>query len=439
MISTAIIRLCREIRASGGRALLVGGWVRDYLRGRETADYDVEVYGIEAVRLLEALSSFGSVNTVGEAFTVYKVRLRDETRRFVVDVSLPRRESKVGRGHKGFIVNGDPWMSYQEAARRRDFTINAMMYDPLEEEYIDPYDGRADLERKLIRVVDPRTFVEDSLRVLRAMQFASRFEFEIESGTIELCRSIDLTDLPAERIRAEVEKWLLQSEHPSIGLEAARSLGIIDRLWPELRGLIGCPIDSKPDCFSDTARRLDEARKLIDDLPGPKALTIMLAALCLDMDKSVSGNEPALASGFLERLKIFTQDGYDVREQVLALIRTSLTPSTLYESQPVPDGSFRRLALEVEPGLLHRLDLAGRLGRGESAEPSHWFIERVRRLGVEVAAPSPLLLGRHVLELGLEPGPRVGEITRAVYERQLDGEIETLDQAISAARSLANR
>lgn len=439
MISTAIIRLCREIRASGGRALLVGGWVRDYLRGRETADYDVEVYGIEAARLLELLRSIGSVNTVGEAFTVYKVRLRDEARRFVVDVSLPRRESKVGRGHKGFIVNGDPWMSYGEAARRRDFTINAMMYDPLAEEYIDPYDGRADLERRLIRVVDPRTFVEDSLRVLRAMQFASRFEFEIESGTIELCRSIDLTDLPAERIRAEVEKWLLQSDRPSIGLVAARSLGIIDRMWPELRGLIGCPTDSKPDCFSDTARTLDEARKLIDDLPGPKALTVMLAALCREMDKSVSGSEPARTAGFLERLKIFTQDGYDVRAQVLALVGHGSTPGALYESQPVPDGAFRRLALEVEPGLLHRLDLAARLGRGESAEPSHWFIERVRRLGVEVAAPSPLLLGRHVLDLGIKPGPRVGEITRAVYELQLDGEIETLDQAISAARLLANQ
>src|SRR5262245_53493022 len=225
MISPAVIKLCQAVRSAGGRALFVGGCVRDFIRGFEIVDYDVEVYGIEASQLRELLEAQGRVDAVGEAFTVYKVKLRDEQQRLVVDVSIPRRESKTGRGHRGFVVTGDPGMSYEEAARRRDFTINAIMYDPLADEYLDPYGGRDDLQRQLIRIVDPRTFIEDSLRVLRAMQFASRFEFRIDAATVALCRGIDLSDLPAERIWAEVEKWLMQSRRPALGLHAAQNLG----------------------------------------------------------------------------------------------------------------------------------------------------------------------------------------------------------------------
>src|SRR6266511_902314 len=222
MISSAVIKLCEAVKQAGGRALLVGGWVRDFARGVESVDYDIEVYGLEAPVLRSLIEAHGKVDAVGEAFTVYKVRLRERERRrsFVVDVSLPRRESKTGRGHRGFVIEGDPWMSIEEAARRRDFTINAMMYDPLKDEILDPYGGREDISRGIIRVVDQNTFVEDSVRVLPAMQFAARFEYSIDPATIALCHTIDLSDLPAERIWAEVEKWLLQSRRPSIGLRS---------------------------------------------------------------------------------------------------------------------------------------------------------------------------------------------------------------------------
>src|SRR5687767_2183574 len=245
MISSAVIKLCEAVKQSGGRALLVGGWVRDFARGVANVDYDIEVYGLEAPALRSLIEAHGKVDAVGEAFTVYKLRLRDQERRknFVVDVSLPRRESKTGRGHRGFVIEGDPWMSFEEAARRRDFTINAMMYDPLAGDILDPYGGREDISRGIIRVVDPGTFVQDSLRVLRAMQFAARFEYSIDLATIELCRSIDLSDLPAERLWGEVEKWLLQSRRPSLGLWAARELGVAEKLWPEIHALIDCPQD----------------------------------------------------------------------------------------------------------------------------------------------------------------------------------------------------
>jgi tRNA nucleotidyltransferase (CCA-adding enzyme) len=460
MISQAVINLCQAVRQAGGRALLVGGWVRDFVRGLETSDYDLEVFGVEAEKLRELLEQHGRVDAVGEAFTVYKVRLHDVGKKFMVDVSLPRRESKTGRGHRGFVVEGDPWMSFEEAARRRDFTINAMMYDPLTNEYLDPHRGREDLEQKIIRVVDPRTFVEDSLRVLRAMQLASRFEFEIVPETISLCRAIDLSDLPAERIWAEVEKWLLLSKRPSIGLQVARELKIVEKLWPEIRALIDCPQDEKPhpegDVFTHTAMTLDEGRKLIDDLPRPKQIAVILAALCHDFGKPLTTkiekesvtayqhDEAGIAptESFLDGLKVYTFDHYDVRKQVLALVEHHLTPIHWFETHAagelITDGMFRRLALHVEPGLLYRAERASRLGRAGNVTPvaEEWFIGRVRELGIEESAPEPILKGRHVLAFGLEPGPRVGEITRAVYEMQLDGDVATLDEAISAAKSI---
>jgi tRNA nucleotidyltransferase (CCA-adding enzyme) len=464
MISKAVIKLCQSVREAGGRALLVGGWVRDRLRGvPEQIDYDIEVYGLEASALRALLHRLGRVDAVGEAFTVYKLRLPtpgEESPSLVVDVTLPRRESKTGRGHRGFEVVGDPRMSYEEAARRRDLTINAILYDPLDDQYLDLYGGRRDLDAGIIRAVDPTTFKEDSLRVLRAMQFAARFGFTIAPETVELCRSIALDDLPAERVWGEVEKWLLTARHPSLGLHVARALGIIEKLWPEINALIDCPQEKEwhpeGDVFIHIGMVLDEARSAIDDLPRPKQITVMLAALCHDFGKPAvtrfedgriraRGHEAAGVApteAFLDRLKIYTCDNYDVRGQVAALVAHHLTPSHFYraemQGQKVTDGALRRLAQRVEPELLYRVARADCLGRAGDFQPEaeEWFIARVRELKIEVSAPAPLLLGRHVLALGVKPGPEVGVILRAIYERQLDGEITRLNDAIAEAQKL---
>jgi tRNA nucleotidyltransferase (CCA-adding enzyme) len=462
MISSAVIKLCEAVKQAGGRALLAGGWVRDFARGVDSVDYDIEVYGLEAPILRSLIEAHGKVDAVGEAFTVYKVRLRDRERRksFVADVSLPRRESKTGRGHRGFVIEGDPWMSFEEAARRRDFTINAIMYDPLAGDILDPYGGREDISRKIIRVVDPQTFIEDSLRVLRAMQFAARFEYSIDPATIELCRSIDLSDLPAERIWGEVEKWLLQSRRPSLGLWAARELGVVEKLWPEIHALIDCPQDSiahpEGDVFIHTGMVLDEARNLIDDLPRPKQIAVMLAALCHDLAKPyttkvesgrIKAREHeamgvAITERFLDRFKLFTLDNYDARRQTLALVELHAVPHQWFKTpEAITDGMFRRLALKTELDLLYRVARADCLGRKGDFKPEaeEWFIARARSLGVEERPPKPLLMGRHVLDLGLQPGPQVGDVTRAVYEMQLDGKIATLDEAIEAARKVIEK
>jgi tRNA nucleotidyltransferase (CCA-adding enzyme) len=452
-----ILRLARSIGEAGGRALMVGGCVRDRLLGLEAKDWDVEVYGVEPARLRELLDRTGRVNVVGEAFTVYKLG-RD------LDVSLPRRERKTGRGHRAFYIEGDPSMSFEDAARRRDFTVNAILEDPLKGELIDPFAGRADLEARLLRAVSPETFVEDSLRVLRAAQFAARFGFDVEPSTLELCRSIDLTDLPSERVWGELEKILLAAREPSVGLRWLDTLGATRQLFPEIEALKGVPQEPdwhpEGDVFIHTLLTCDRARELVDDLDYPRQVTVMLAALCHDFGKpsttefiegrrrsrghAEAGVGPALA--FLERLKMFTLEGYDVRSQVAALVRDHLKPGEFYRARDeVTDGAFRRLARGCELELLYRVAKADSLGRNApwvprerwfTSDAQDWFIERARELSVERKAPTPILLGRHLLEMGLEPSPRVGEVTRAVYEMQLDNRVRTLEEAKAAAREL---
>ena len=438
--------------------MLVGGCVRDELMNIEPKDFDVEVYGIEPTNLREILESFGRVDAVGEAFTVYK--LGND-----LDVAMPRREKKIGRGHKGFLVEGDKDMSFEEAAKRRDFTINAILKDILTGEIIDIYGGRKDIENKILRVVSKKTFAEDSLRVLRAAQFAARFEFDIEEETIELCRQIDLTDLPKERIWSELEKLLLKSQKPSIGLQWLYDLGVVEQLFPEMKALVGVPQEPEwhPEGNVDTHTLMvaDEARKLIDDLPYAKKVTVMLGAICHDFGKppttkffdgrwrshahDEAGVEPT--NSFLDTLGIYTLDGYDVREQVIQLVRYHLTPGMFYKSQP-GDGAFRRLARKIEPDLLYRVAKADSLGRNPKwlpkekwfkAEAQEWFIERMRGLNVEHEAPKPILMGRHLIELGLKPSPQFKEILDAIYERQLDGKIDKLEDAVEEVQKIIQR
>jgi tRNA nucleotidyltransferase (CCA-adding enzyme) len=444
------LALAAAIRTEGGRALLVGGWVRDRLRGHPSKDVDLEVFGLPVERLARLLARFGPVNAVGESFAVFKVA--------GLDVALPRRESKVGRGHRGFQVEGDPSMTPVEAARRRDFTINAIAWDPLADEYVDPFDGRADLARGVLRVVDPATFGDDSLRVLRGIQFAARFHLDMDPQTRALCRALPLDDLPAERVWGEFEKLLLLAERPAEGLALALDLGALDRWMPECLPLVGCPQEPawhpEGDVWTHTLQVVDEARRRIDDLPRPKQVAVMLGALAHDFGKpattafsdgrirSIGHEEAGVAPArqWLGRLQVHTMEGYDVRTQVLGLVAHHLKPGDWYKSPTrVGDGAFRRLAQKVDLELLARLaeaDCAGRRPGRFDCSAMTWFLARAQALGVEHAPPRPFLLGRHLLPLGVPPGPAMGDLLRRVYERQLDGQVTSLEDALVAAREL---
>ena len=454
-----VLRLAEIIRLLGGRAMLVGGCVRDEIMGRAHKDWDLEVYGIEPAKLREILDEFGGVIAVGEAFAVYKLGPD-------LDVSIPRRERKTGKGHRGFTIEGDPHMSFEEACSRRDFTINAILKDPLTGEVIDPVGGGQDIERKLIRHVSSQTFAEDSLRVLRAAQFAARFEFDIAPETQAISIKIDVTDLPKERIWGEFEKLLLNAEKPSIGLAWLYKLGVVKQLFPELQSLVGVPQEPEwhpeGDVDIHTLMVADEARKLIDDLPYEKQVTVMLASVAHDFGKppttkffddrwrshnhDEAGVEPTLS--FLDRLGIYTLNGYDVRHQVVQLVRYHLKPGEFFKAEsknPVGDGAFRRLARKVEPGLLYRVAKADSLGRNPDwlppekrfgSEAQEWFIRKVHELEIEKKAPDPILMGRHLVELGLAPSPKFKQILDAVYELQLDGKVCDFQQALRAARTM---
>jgi tRNA nucleotidyltransferase (CCA-adding enzyme) len=465
---TTVMELARAVRQRGGRALVVGGWVRDRLLAGEadlkvgtttghgkvgptigTKDLDVEVFGIPAGDLPRVLEPFGRVEPIGQSFPVYKIG--------TIDVGLPRRESKAGRGHKGFIVEGDPAMSIEEAARRRDFTINAISWDPLTNEYLDPFHGRADLQGSVLRAVDPARFGDDSLRVLRAVQFAARFDLTLEEGTADLCRSISLDDLPPERIWGEIEKLLLRAVRPSIGFALALDLGVVDQLFPELKALVGCEQEPEwhpeGDVWIHTLMVVDRARQRIDDLDRADQLTLMLGALTHDFGKPATtavidgrirspnheeaGVPPAAA--FLDRLNINSIDGKDVRRQVLGLVAHHLKPGMLFKVRSeLTDGAFRRLSQKADLELLARVAKADCLGRTGAFDCTamDWFLARARELGVDRRPPKPLVLGRHLLELGMKPGPEMGVLLKQIYERQLDGAIRTTDEGTALASEI---
>ena len=442
--------IARAVRARGGRALVVGGWVRDRLLGIESTEIDVEVFGIRSELLPAVLQPFGKVEPIGKSFPVYKIAN--------IDVGLPRRESKSGSGHKGFIVEGDPSMTIEEAARRRDFTVNAISWDPLTDEYFDPSNGRADLEHKILRAVDPNTFGDDSLRVLRAVQFAARFEMTIDAGTKALCQSIRLDDLPPERVWGEIEKLLLRAERPSIGFALSLELGVVDQLFPELKALVGCQQEPEwhpeGDVWVHTLQVIDQARQRIADLDHADQLIVMLGAVTHDFGKpattafldgrirSMNHEEEGVApaTAFLDRLNIHSIDGKDVRAQVLGLVAHHLKPGMLYKvREELTDGAFRRLSQKANLELLARVAKSDCLGRA----PGHfdcsamdWFLERARELGVDRSPPKPLVLGRHLLELGMKPGPEMGVVLKQIYEKQLDGEIKSLEEGLAVAAQM---
>ena len=461
-IPEGLKRLLDSFRAAGGRPYVVGGAVRDALLGWPVKDLDVEVYGLSADRVRGVAAGLGSVDEVGAAFSVLKVSGLPGVDG-AVDVALPRRDSKVGSGHRGIAAVADPSLSIDEAARRRDFTINALLFDPATGEILDPHGGRRDLEARLLRVVDAAAFGEDPLRALRAVQFAARFGLRVDPETAGLCAGMPLDSLPADRIFGEIEKLLLKANRPSVGFALMKDWGMLPAVAPELVPLVDTPQDPEwhpeGDVWTHSLQVVDEAVPLITDIAHdrPRALTVMLGALCHDLGKPATtkfedgrvrsrgheeaGLEPTTA--LLDRWNVHTFLGYDLRAQVLALVADHLKPGELYkERERVSDGAIRRLARRCEPDLLYRVARADCLGR----RPGHfepvameWFRDRVRALAVEVKAPDPLLRGRHLLEMGMAPGPEIGRILGEVYERQLDGVVTTLEGARDEARRILGR
>lgn len=395
--SPPLLSLAPNIRAlvdalanAGGRALLVGGSVRDALLHQPPGDLDFEVHGLALGALRSVLKRFGRVNEVGRSFGVFKLRVDGQD----LDVSVPRRDSKIGPGHRGIHAEADPDLGVVEAARRRDLTVNAIAWDPRTNELVDPFGGAADLQRRVLRAVDAATFAEDPLRALRVAQFASRFEFDVAPELESLCRGMALGELPAERVRLEVEKLLLRSKRPSIGWGFAVRARVWARVVPEwdhpcpghLDALAGLPIEG-------AARRL----------------ALLLAA----------ATDPARALALLDRLHVFRQDGYDVRGQVIALHAALKNP---FPHSDYPTRA-RRLAETVEVELFAAL----------VHDPA--LLAAAEALGAGRTPLLPLVSGRDLLELGMTPGPELGRVLAEVREEQLAGRLSSPEPALAWART----
>lgn len=432
-------RLCRRVALAGGRAWLVGGSVRDALLDRKVEELDIEVFGLQPGRLRRLLEEEWKVDEVGEAFAVLKLR------RLPIDVSVPRRERKTGVGHRDFVIDADPGMSVEDAARRRDFTINSMLWDPLEERLEDPFGGAGDLDDRILRHTSER-FAEDPLRVLRGMQLCARFLLEAHPETVALCRRMDMEGLPRERLFGEWRKLLLEGEEISRGLDFLELTGWLSH-FPELEALVGCPQDPEwhpeGDVWTHTLLVMDA---FAQDRIGEEweDLVVGFACLCHDLGKpattreeegrirsrghEAAGEEPTRS--FLGRLTLQSA----LVEQVVPLVLDHLKPRQLYE-QGAGDAAVRRLANKVG-----RIDRLVRLARADSrgrpplppdAEAfGSWLLERAKGLALEREKPRPLVMGRHLIERGLRPGPHFGPILGRCFEAQLDGEFETLEGAL---------
>ena len=432
------------------RAFLVGGCVRDALLGIAPKDFDLEVYGADYVQLQRALARFGPTDLVGRAFGVVVLTLPDGSR---VDFTLPRRDSRVGRGHRGFQVTPDPALDPAEAAARRDFTINALSFDPREAVVLDHHGGLADLRAGVLRHTSA-AFTEDPLRVLRALHFVSRFSLRVAPETVQLCRSISDTygELARERVWAEWHKWARQGVTPSLGLAFLRDCDWL-RHFPELAAMVGTEQDEEwhpeGDVWTHTLHCADAlARDAAWRSAGDDTRTAwMFAVLLHDCGKPATmsrepragrerivspGHESAgvpLAQAFLERIGA----PHWVAQRVCPLVMQHMT----YMQAGTPR-AVRRVASRLQPETITglaaviRADVAGRPPL--PAEPPQGYHDMLRvaaELELRDRAPRPLLLGRHLLDRGWEPGRTLGPVLEEAFEAQLDGAFHDLDGALA--------
>lgn len=430
---TELLReIANQIKMRGGDMFYVGGCVRDEILGKENKDVDVEVYGISPDELVSILSMFGGVDYFGKSFGVYRIKGLD------VDFSFPRVEKSVGAGHRDFDVQVNPFLDTVQAAIRRDFTINALMKNVLTGEVVDHFDGINDLRKGIIRHISEETFGDDPLRVLRAAQFAARFEFTVHPETIALAKRMPLHSLPRERIYVEWQKLLMKGNKPSLGLIALKEMDVLRKLHPHLMLLEGCiqPSEHHPegDAFAHTALVIDEAAKLRARATNPEAL--MWAALLHDIGKPsttkveadgkiTAHDHAAVGAKLVDEFFVNVSEAQSLISDVRPLVAEHMTPLHLFrERDRIKDGAIRRLFNRVNLHDLLLLAEADDRGRGvivSKSEATDWLRARVETLDIREDTIQPWVTGKHLIQFGLRPGPIFKSILSHAYECQLDG------------------
>lgn len=423
-------KILQKIQEVGGNALIVGGYVRDKLLGLSPKDMDIEVYGLKRDKLGDLLSQFGKVDYVGKSFGIFKICYNGRD----LDFSIPRREKKVGSGHCGFDIEVDPHMSVEQAAARRDFTINAMACNPLTGEIIDPFGGRQDLIDGILRPTSS-AFNEDPLRILRAMQFCSRFCLTPHTDLIQAGKGLQQSyvDLPAERVYAEWVKWSI-SPYPAMGLNFLRVCGWLKH-FPVLFNLLGCEQDPtyhpEGNCWGHTLYVCNEAALIgmREGFSNKEKSNLVFAALLHDVGKPSTtfikegrivspGHDVAgepLAASFMESLNFPHFDTMEIKK----LVRTHMV-----HCGGVSPRKARRLVHLAKPNfkLLWALIEADHSGRPPLPKGFPAQAQQLKELveAQQKIATAPLVMGRHLIEKGWTPGKEMGNKLRELYSLQIE-------------------
>ena len=448
-MDNTVLEIARMVRQKGGTAYLVGGCVRDRVMGRAQKDIDIEIHGIPQEVFFDILSSFGKPLTYGSSFGIITLPGLD------ADFALPRREkANENGGHRGFDIEIDPFIGPEAAARRRDFTVNALMEDILSGDILDFFGGLDDIKNGILRHVDDVSFPEDPLRVYRAAQFASRFCFSVHTSTIDICRTIDTSSLSPERVEAELMKALLEGERPSLFFLVLDEMDQLDTWFPEIGMLRGIPQDPvfhpEGDVFVHTMQVLDRAAGYRDKTQDPYAF--MLLALTHDMGKitatetvngrihayghEVQGTE--LINSLLSRIVSRNSVRHYVRNMVplhmkpnvAAFNRVSLKSTNhMFDDAQDPEGLIY-MSMSDKPVMSGDKPFSG---------DSDFLFERL--VQYREIMERPYVTGKDLIDSGLEPADDFSDILSFSHKLRLAGieKDSALKQTLAYARKLRGK
>lgn len=445
MNKLAAIKIAELVKENGGHTYYVGGYVRDFLLGIDNKDVDIEVHGITPSCLENILDSVGERITIGESFGIYNLK------GISLDIAMPRKEKATGRGHRDFEVTVDPFIGTEKASLRRDFTINALMQDVLTGEITDHHNGKADLDKKILRHVSDETFAEDPLRVLRGAQFAARFDLSVDNKTVELCKTIDLSALSKERVEGELKKALLKARKPSVFFEILREMECLDVWFPEVKALIGIEQNpkyhSEGDVWTHTMMVLDEAVKFRDKVSNP--FGFMLSALTHDFGKTVcteriNGELHAyahetkglpIAESFLRRITNETQ----LIKHVLNMTELHMKPNVTAAANSSIKVTNKMFDSAEDPEALIYIALAdakGSVAKGDYLPHDDFLYERLEVYKEYMSRP--YVMGKDLVEAGLKPDRDFTEILEYAHKLRLAGidKESALKQALAYARNI---
>ena len=422
----------------GGRAMLVGGCVRDELMGLPSADIDCEVYGLAPDALRALAAQFGTVDDSGEKYGIFSLRSEG------IDLAVPRTEKRIGPHHGDFEVLPDPNLSFERAAARRDFTVNAILRDALTGEIVDPFGGREDLKNRILRAVPDEGFEADPLRVLRGAQFAARFSLTVDEATMEKMRRMPTDALSPARVMGETKKALMQSARPDVYFDILRRAGALEGWFKELTALIGVPQNPKyhpeGDAYVHTMFVLRAAAEMKEAAERP--LDLMFAALVHDLGKAVTTTQDEKGDYHSYEHEIA---GIPLLRAMLARIGAGKETTAYCENmcrlhmrmhvccynhsrEGRTNLLFDESVCPHDLVLLAVSDARGKGGRSEKSDDEERFL--TERLAVyEKAVSKPMPSGDMLIARGMKPGRGMAQALREARRLTLCG--ARLEDALS--------